>query len=148
MFRWLFGAAAVVLLAIGMLVVIAKLFVDCEKTENRYAYFTCAVANPKLFIDCRTRFQNVSDIDWIYVRSEVAKIFNKRRAMMRPEYNKDVQPEDVRIDPGWPALKALGVLSRPLDKIVFEYYVPNYAEALHGFVNRCGIVDIDDPWVY
>jgi hypothetical protein len=89
-------------------------------------------------MDCRVRFRDQSEIDWQYVRQEVAENLNRRKHP-RPfiKYTRKLSASDIVVVRGVDPFNQS--LSRPLS---FTFRIPEYAPEISGMVDRCGAIEV------
>ena len=80
MVRWLLVTVSAVGLLLLAIATVAKTRIDCATTVDVYEYVACAVAHPKLWLQCRTKWDDPAEVDWQYVRTKVASTLNRRWA--------------------------------------------------------------------
>lgn len=95
---------------------------------------------PFLF-ECSTKYRTLHEVDWQTVRSTLAEILNRRKAIGARVYNRKLVSEDIALEINWEVERRMGAFEEPFQRFSFKFGVPEHEKKITGVVDRCGFVD-------
>ena len=103
------------------------------------------VAKPDI-LDCSTKFQEASEIDWYYVRNVLAGTLNKYVSKayggILGGYTRTLTANDIDIVFDLKTAERLEGISRPFEDVSFGFRIPDRERSMSGVVTRCGLVEV------